>query len=464
MKNSVIRIISCVLVALIMSQDLDYRVWANEMETEKIVEAGAVQYVKTNYTQKERTDIMKTAMSKLEQGQEITTEESKVINWAYEELELTLPEEVLEWETDHEEGIGVEVSTMSTRAAVATALIRGAKTTVSKVGCVPYEEYSDGEGGTYNFKTAISSYYFIMPGLQQTTVGTTVCNKMVPQGSCYYDGYIFLTAYCQEEAGIVNDETTWKSVHSSVIYVLKASTKEYITTLVLPNKAHAGGITYADGYLWVADTGSASTGCVYYYNYSEIKGTLEYVINDSSVTAIDLGKITNGSRSLGAGNKASFMTTYNGYVCIGEYYEDADYLAKVYLYTPYNLRTGGLPTKSVGTIPGNANGMVFYTAANKTYLLINANEGFFVPSYAYVYEVNSSTNTISGVYSYKKRMELPCMVEEAFIYGGRVYFVFESGAYKFRVVEWTEEINDGNGPFESIIGEVCSLTTAFVFK
>lgn len=462
------RIICCILIIIVMSQDMDYRVWANEKEVGEIIEGEKVEYVKEHYSQKKRTDIIKRAMSKLELGQRITEEESKVIGWAYEELELLLPEEKLEWEIDHEKGIGISTYSVLTRAAVTPALIRGQKTTVAKRGVIPYKEYSDGEGGEYNIKTAVSTYSFIIPGIEQTTVGSSVCKKMVPQGCCYYDGYIFLTAYCQEEYTYYDEDedemkTGWRSVHPSVIYVLKANTQDYITTMVLPNKAHAGGITYADGYIWVADTGTAATGCVYYYNYSEIKDTLKYIESDSSVTAIDLSKISNGSRSLGAGNKASFLCTYNGYVCVGEYYKGANYLAKVYLYTPYNLRTGGAATKSVGTIPGNANGMVFYTAANKTYLLINTNEGYYSPSFAYVYEV-SSANTIAGVNSYKKRLELPCMIEEAFIYNGRVYFVFESAAYKYGVVGWTNSINAGGGPFESVIGEVCSLTTTFVFK
>ncbi len=461
MKELITRIMSCVLVVMIMSHDVDYCAWANEMSTEEIIEVGEVEFVKANYTQKERDDIMKTAMSKLDEGEEITEEESAVIDWAYQELKLTLPEEELVWDTDHENGVGVAASTMSTRAAVSTALIRGAETTVIKRGVVPYKTYSDGEGGTYNIKTAIGSYYFIMPGIEQTTVGQSVCNRMIPQGSCYYDGYIFLTAYCQEENG-TGSNLTWSSVHQSVIYVLDASTKDYITTMVMPNKSHAGGITYADGYLWVSHTGSGDTGYVYYYSYSEIKSTLEYVVNDSSVTAIDLSKITRGSASLGAGNKASFLTTYKGYLCVGEYYKDKNDTAKVYLYTPDVLRSGGEPEISVGTIPGNANGMVFYTIANKTYLLINANEGYLVPSFSYIYEINSVTNKITS--SYKKRMELPCMVEEAFIYGGRVYFVFESGAYKYREIEHQRMIAEGEGGLESVIGEVCSLTTTFVFK
>lgn len=461
MKELITRIMSCVLVVMIMSHDVDYCVWANEMNTQEIIEAEKVKFVKANYTQKERDDIMKTAMSKLDEGEEITEEESAVIDWAYQELELTLPKEELVWDIDHENGVGVGASMMSTRAAVTPALIRGAETTIIKRGTVPYKTYSDGEGGTYNIKTAIGSYYFIMPGIEQTTVGQSVCNRMIPQGSCYYDGYIFLTAYCQEENG-TGSNLTWSSVHQSVIYVLDASTKDYITTMVMPNKSHAGGITYADGYLWVSHTGSGDTGYVYYYSYSEIKSTLEYVVNDSSVTAIDLSKITRGSASLGAGNKASFLTTYKGYLCVGEYYKDDNDSAKVYLYTPDVLRSGGEPEISVGTIPGNANGMVFYTIANKTYLLINANEGYLVPSFAYIYEINSGTNKIIG--SYKKRMELPCMVEEAFIYGGRVYFVFESGAYKYRVIEHQRMIAEGEGGLESVIGEVCSLTTTFVFK
>lgn len=204
---------------------------------------------------------------------------------------------------------------------------------------------------------------------------------------------------------------------------------------------------------------------MYYYSYSEIKSTLEYVVNDSSVTAIDLSKITRGSASLGAGNKASFLTTYKGYLCVGEYYKDKrdeqiEVYGQVLLYNPDELRAGGGLVQSAGIIPANANGMVFYTVANKTYLLINANEGYLAPSLAYIYEI-SNTNIISS--SYKKCMELPCMVEEAFIYGGRVYFVFESGAYKYRVIEHQRMIAEKEGGLESVIGEVCSLTTAFVF-
>lgn len=107
MKELVTRIMSCVLVVMIMSHDVDYCAWANEMNTDEIIEASEVEFVKANYSREERDDIMKIAMSKLDEGEEITEEESAVIDWAYQERELTLPEEELVWDTDHENGVGV---------------------------------------------------------------------------------------------------------------------------------------------------------------------------------------------------------------------------------------------------------------------------------------------------------------------------------------------------------------------
>lgn len=63
----------------------------------------------------------------------------------------------------------------------------------------------------------------------------------------------------------------WKAEYNSVIYVVNGSTFEYITTLVLPNTYHNGGIAF-DGYnVWLTNSKNKA---VYYIKKEVIENKI----------------------------------------------------------------------------------------------------------------------------------------------------------------------------------------------
>ena len=89
------------------------------------------------------------------------------------------------------------------------------------------------------------SYLPAVPGLKHTNIDGTVCTDMVPQGLCIAGDYLLITAYDAKEA------------HNSVVYVLShagGNRGEYLATLVLPNRNHAGGIAFDGSLIWIAQS------------------------------------------------------------------------------------------------------------------------------------------------------------------------------------------------------------------
>ena len=90
----------------------------------------------------------------------------------------------------------------------------------------------------------VQQYATAIPGLAHTDVNGQDCTTMVPQGICIAGDYMIISAY--DASGQCD----------SVLYVLSntnPASRKYLTTLVLPNKAHVGGIAFDGSYLWVSN-------------------------------------------------------------------------------------------------------------------------------------------------------------------------------------------------------------------
>ncbi len=276
------------------------------------------------------------------------------------------------------------------------------------------------------------------PGMQATNVCGETCYDMIPQGIEYYGGYFFLTAYCGE---------TKSPVHRAVIYVMDSS-KNYVTTLVTTEKNHAGGIAYANGYLWVC-SGDKS---ISYYKYSEIVSKITYAKQNSNVKSTSLTYVTHGE--LTTNDEASFCTTYNGNLCIGTHNENGD--SKIGFYNPIINGTGKLPpTVQITTFPKQLQGAVFQVVNGKVYLMVTASLGRNNPSIVYIYE---STSTSLNTLKRKKELFMPPMIEEAAICGSNIFFVFESCGRRYR------DGTDDKGKANIVIGNVCAFSRSFIFK
>lgn len=80
---------------------------------------------------------------------------------------------------------------------------------------------------------------FIIPGLINTNVGGFTSTNMCPQGITFAEDYLLLTAY------------DLKDEENSVIYVIDKNTQELLTTLILPDLSHVGGICYDGENVWI---------------------------------------------------------------------------------------------------------------------------------------------------------------------------------------------------------------------
>ncbi len=271
----------------------------------------------------------------------------------------------------------------------------------------------------------------IMPGMDGTIVEEEWCEFMVPQGITYQDDYFFITAYCS------------KDNHKSVIYVVNAKSKEYVTTLVRGETGHSGGITIAGGYMWLCD----GNNYIRYYDYNKIKK----IIRDD-LQSIDLSRIEQGTVQID--NRASYCTTHNDLLYIGSF--DEKNTNKICIYEP-KVNTDKLVKKGeIGELPVNTQGVQFYKIDNREYMLITSSRGRWNAkkyySRMYIYEIDSG-EIDNVVKKLKKTFVLPPMLEEPVIHDNILYLVFESCASTYR--KW------GASP---IISKVCGFDCEYIFK
>lgn len=439
-------LIGLVITVTMVFCDITYSVEATDATAQETIVDENVEVTSRTSEEKVRDGI-----EKINNGEELLEEEIEAIDNLYKELTIELPQDSVEWEVDHEKGIGCsDVMTAASSNTYYYGSIRTTVKDVSELSTLTTEQFNietSNTSSSYNFYS-LARTSFVMPGMEQTSVKGVACTEMIPQGILYYDGYIFITAYCGGET------------HNSVIYVLNASSKSYITTLVLADKYHSGGITYANGYIWISNT-SGGVGYLCYYSYSAIEEAINYASGNSAVTSVAIAD--NDSIQLASGYKGSFITTYDGYLCVGEFndseynesegaYDDSVH-GRISFYNTQTLLLGDLTSYKNITVPANAQGITFYEANSKVYLIINTSYGRNNPSFIHVYTTPSSVGSM--VLTRTKRIEMPCMVEGSTIYGSYTYFVFESCGDKYR--------SDNDTP-DFVLGKVYGFTNSFIFQ
>lgn len=124
----------------------------------------------------------------------------------------------------------------------------------------------------------------VVPGAANTWLSSSdSCDAMVTQGLCLADTsnateasaenrkkYLLISAYCGSTTrdSITGARTGGTHDHKSIIYVVDADTKEYVTTIVLPTYGHVGGVCYDGKYVWysISYDDNKKTGSVYKNN------------------------------------------------------------------------------------------------------------------------------------------------------------------------------------------------------
>ncbi len=266
----------------------------------------------------------------------------------------------------------------------------------------------------------------IIPGLRstRTTVGKlhaiTTCTSMTPQGMAVTEDYIFVSAYCHTHE------------HNSVIYMLNRHTHDFIKEIVLPNRAHVGGMAYDPIHrnVWVSGGTSGAAKAVAY----PLK-TLEKYDLDADSSPV---KATY-SYTLASIDRNSYMTYNNNSLMIGYFATDGESTLQRFDIT----ERGGLQSQIIADYDEVHESVTadFLATTSKWIQGVAASGDKIVLSSSYgildsELQVYSNANP-DGDDNFTRSNALhvirfPRMMEQIYIFGDKLYCLFESAAYAYR--------------------------------
>lgn len=288
------------------------------------------------------------------------------------------------------------------------------------------EEVTETLSAEKNFGT------YLIPGLEsaQTVRSDTkkkdICTSMTPQGMDVTDDYIFVSAYCHTKR------------HNSVIYMMDGKTGEFIKEIILPNRTHAGGLAYdnINRVLWVTDMKDGKAAVSLYtleamenYDYEKTKKPLPFLN-----THILDGLTRNSFMAFRGGNLYAGYFSMSGTSVINRYsvnfeknklhqdeYEELNEERKTFSKVAMDQKWADILSQVQGLeVFGN-------------YLFLSQSYGYS-DSRLRIYEREAiekekySLKTKEELKSYR----LPTRMEQICVHGGKLYMLFESGAYAYR--------------------------------
>lgn len=258
----------------------------------------------------------------------------------------------------------------------------------------------------------------IIPGLDVTHVINSkgkhiACENMIPQGLCFAEGYTFISAYCEEKK------------HDSVLYVLKDG--EYLETIVLSkedgslNTCHVGGLTYLNGYIYIA---GSSDNCVYKVQLSAIMDKL----GKQDARRVNISKAFDTINN----ETASFITSYNGKIYVGTFYTDVSDKpsdnSTIRAYDPSKGETEET-NKAVELPTKKAQGISFVNSGNHTYLFVSSSFDRDKTAELLLVKWNGEEKLTED--QIVKSIMVPNMSEDICLADNALWIAFESGASKY---------------------------------
>ncbi len=246
----------------------------------------------------------------------------------------------------------------------------------------------------------------IVPGVVSTNVGGFISTSMCPQGITFAKSYLLMTAY--DLAGEEN----------SVIYVMNKSSKKLLTTLVLPTKAHVGGIAYDGKYVWLT-TGS-KVSCI---PYSVINKAAKAGEAYANVDFLSVCKV---------GISASYIAYYNDRLWVGSY--DELNTTKMYSFDIYDFDDSvSIERADTVTMPTRVQGITFtedgYLILSRSCQLYQGLRGYMRQIDVYHPDFSDEDTAVKSLGDVINTTIMPSMNEGIAIDGSRIYVLFESSAF-----------------------------------
>ncbi|MCR4717883.1 MAG: hypothetical protein K5656_11965 [Lachnospiraceae bacterium] len=244
----------------------------------------------------------------------------------------------------------------------------------------------------------------IIPGASAANVGGFFSDRMCPQGMTFAGDYMLITAYDKN------------SEERSVIYVMEKGDGDYLTTIVLPDMIHAGGIAYDGHNVWVCH--GDKMACI---RYLEIKEAVEEGDIYREVSYICLIPID---------CTASYCTYYKNQLWVGSF--SITDKQPVYCYTVSDkTNTPTIKSTSSFEVPERTQGMAFTTDGS---LVLSRSYGADSTKDTYIcqldyYSPTWKDNKVSKIGSSKNSISMPSMNETIAIKGAYIYVCYESPAF-----------------------------------
>ena len=267
---------------------------------------------------------------------------------------------------------------------------------------VAYRKYS-GIKNNYNYAKS-----FAIPGLKNTNIAGFESKTMVPQDLCFAGGYLLMSAYDRSR----DDE--------SVIYVLNKTSRSYITTIVLPDKAKVSGMAYDGKNIWL--TGSK---CIMRIPYT----TVQAAVNDGG----SYWSVKEYAEKIPLNMTTSFCCYYNKVLWVGSFNATVATTAYGYTLTEQNGTTAltqlykmSIP-KATRSMTIDSKGKMYLTRSNGT---SSSKSGYISKIYSYT---PNFTNPTAASYiakgSAKKTITLPPLCTGVATKGAYVFVNFSSVRY-----------------------------------
>lgn len=278
-------------------------------------------------------------------------------------------------------------------------------------------------------------YSTAIPGLTVTELKGNISTDMVPQGICIAENYMLVTAY--DNSG-----------DNSVIYVLSNENpkdRQLLTTIVLPDANHVGGITYDGKRVWIAKSTTRKCSIIDYdiIQKAAENGASSYYLDDYTQN-VDCGAV------------ASFITYHDNRIWVGTYSNRESGMGILRSYDVVEGEKIKLLKQEQITIPGFANGVCFMENDGKTYMAVSTSQGRYFHSEIYFYQVVEDVYSGHNLYYSYGSCKFPPMAEEFVCDGENTYFLFESSATCYS----TERYTRCSYP----VDRICALSTMELFR
>lgn len=278
-------------------------------------------------------------------------------------------------------------------------------------------------------------YSSAIPGLAATDIMGNISNQMVPQGICIAGDYMLVTAYDNSGA-------------NSVIYVLSNKNpqeRQLMTTIVLPDANHVGGIAYDGTRVWIAK--STTRKC----------SVIDYDIIETAVASGKSSYLLEGyTQNVDCGAVASFITYHDNRIWVGTYSNRNSGMGTLRSYEVIEGEQLKLMKREEITIPGFANGVSFMENDGKTYMAVSTSKGRYFHSEIYFYQVAKDICSNRNLYYNYGACKFPPMAEEFVCDGKNTYFLFESSATCYSTNKYTG--------CSYPVDRICALSTIKLFR